>query len=73
MRNRGASWRKMAEQARAMADGMQDAVSRQIMLDIAERYEVVAAYAERQAKNAEDDAKDSGRGAAQRIAASKSD
>jgi hypothetical protein len=58
MRNRSANWRKLAEEARAIAARTQDAVSKQTMLEIAERYEVLAAYAERQAKDAADDAKD---------------
>jgi hypothetical protein len=58
MRNRSANWRKLAEEARAIAARTQDAVSKQIMLEIAERYEVLAAYAERQAKDDEDGAKD---------------
>ena len=41
-----------------MAAGMQDAVSKQTMLEIAERYEVVARYADERARDAEDDAKD---------------
>jgi hypothetical protein len=45
--NRSANWRKLAEEARAVADGMQDGISKQTMLEIAERYEVLAAYAER--------------------------
>jgi hypothetical protein len=37
---------------------MQDAVSKQTMLEIAERYEVLARYADQRAKDAEDDTKD---------------
>jgi hypothetical protein len=58
MRNRGANWRKMAEEARAIAAGMQDAAAKQTMLEIAERYEVLAACSERQAKIAKNGAKD---------------
>jgi hypothetical protein len=58
MRNRSANWRKLAEEARAVADGMQDGTSKQTMLEIAERYEILAAYAERQAKDVKDDTKD---------------
>jgi hypothetical protein len=54
MRNRSASWRKLAEEAKALAARMQDAASKQTILEIAERYEVLAAYAERQAKDAEE-------------------
>jgi hypothetical protein len=51
MRNRGTNWRKMAEDARAIADGLHDAEAKQTMMEIAERYEILAAYSERQAKN----------------------
>jgi hypothetical protein len=50
MRNRGANWRKMAEDARAMADRIHDPAAKQAMQEIAARYEVLAAYSERQAK-----------------------
>jgi hypothetical protein len=56
MRNRSASWRKLAEEARAMAARTQDAVSEQVLLEIAERYEVLARYADQRAKDAKDDA-----------------
>jgi hypothetical protein len=58
MRNRSANWRKLAEEAKTLAARMQDAVSKQTMLEIAERYEVLARYADRRAKDAEDDTKD---------------
>ena len=57
MRNRSANWRKLAEEAKAIAARMQDAVSKQTMLEIAERYELLARYADQRAKD-EDDAKD---------------
>jgi hypothetical protein len=50
IRNRSASWRRMAEEARTIADGLHDAAAKQAMLEIAERYEILAAYSERQAK-----------------------
>ena len=50
MRNRAANWRKMAEDARAMADRIHDPAAKQAMQEIAARYEVLAAYSERQAK-----------------------
>jgi hypothetical protein len=50
IRNRGANWRKLAEEARTIADGMHDDDAKQTMLEIAERYEILAAYSERQAK-----------------------
>jgi hypothetical protein len=50
MRNRGANWRKMAEDAKAMADRIHDPTAKLAMQEIAERYEVLAAYSERQAK-----------------------
>ena len=46
----GANWRKMAEDARAMADRIHDPAAKQAMQEIAARYEVLAAYSERQAK-----------------------
>jgi hypothetical protein len=52
MRNRSAKWRKLAEEAKALAARMQNAVSKQTMLEIAERYEVLAAYTERQENDA---------------------
>ena len=57
MRNRSANWRKLAEEAKAIAARMQDAVSKQTMLEIAERYELLARYVDQRAKD-EDDAKD---------------
>ncbi len=50
IRNRSASWRRMAEEARTIADGLHDVAAKQAMLEIAERYEILAAYSERQAK-----------------------
>jgi hypothetical protein len=50
MRNRGTNWRKMAEDARTIADGLHDAEAKQTMMEIADRYEVLAAYSEHQAK-----------------------
>jgi hypothetical protein len=47
MRNRGANWR---EDGRAMADQIHDTAAKQAMQEIAARYEVLAAYSERQAK-----------------------
>jgi hypothetical protein len=58
IRNRSAKWRKLAEEAKAIASGMQDDASKQTMLEIAERYEVLARYADQRARDAEDDAKD---------------
>ena len=57
MRNRSANWRKLAEEAKAIAARMQDAVSKQTMLEIAERYELLARYVDQRAKDG-DDAKD---------------
>jgi hypothetical protein len=55
MRNRGANWRQLAKEARTIADGMHDDDAKQTMLAIAERYEILAAYSERQAtKEAKD-------------------
>ena len=51
MRNRGTNWRKMAAEARTIADGMHDPDSKRVMLQIAEGYENLAAYAERPATN----------------------
>ena len=42
--------RKMAENARTIADGLHDAEAKQTMMEIADRYEVLAAYSEHQAK-----------------------
>ena len=50
MRNRGTNSRKMAEDARTIADGLHDAEAKQTMMEIADRYEVLAAYSEHQAK-----------------------
>ena len=55
MRNRGANWRKMAEDARTIANGLHDAAAKQTMMEIARRYEALAAYSERQAKNGRTD------------------
>jgi hypothetical protein len=52
MRNRSANWSKMAQQARAIADSLHDPAAKQAMLEIAERYDLLAAYAERQAQAA---------------------
>ena len=49
IRDRSANWRKLAHEARTIANGMHDTVSKQTMLEIAERYEILAAYTERQA------------------------
>ena len=57
MRNRSANWRKLAEEAKAIAARTQDAVSKQRMLEIAERYELLARYVDQRAKDG-DDAKD---------------
>ena len=57
MRNRSANWRKLADEAKAIAARTQDAVSKQTMLEIAERYELLARYADQRAKDG-DDAKD---------------
>ena len=55
MRNRGANWRKLAKEARTIANGMHDDDAKQTMLEIAERYEILAAYSECQAiKEAKD-------------------
>jgi hypothetical protein len=51
MRNRGANWRKMAEDARTIANGLHDAAAKQTMMEIARRYEALAASSESQAKN----------------------
>jgi hypothetical protein len=50
MRNRSGKLRKLAEEAKALATRMQDAVSKETMLEIAERYEVLARYADQRAK-----------------------
>lgn len=53
IRNRGPNWRKAAEEARTIAGSMNDPTAKQTMLELAERYEVLAAYAEHQAKEAQ--------------------
>ena len=58
MRNRSANWRKLAEKAKAIAAGMQDAVSKQTMLEIAERYEALSRHTDQRAREADGDAKD---------------
>ncbi len=49
MRDRSANWSKMAAEARAIANNLHDPTAKQTMLEIAERYELLAAYAARQA------------------------
>jgi hypothetical protein len=49
VRNRAATWRSMAQQAKAIAARMPDPHSRQVMEEIAERYEALAVYAEEKA------------------------
>ena len=46
IRNRSRSWRKAAAEAKVIAERTQDAGAKQIMLEIAERYEALATYAE---------------------------
>jgi hypothetical protein len=55
IRNRSSNWRKLAEEAKRIAAGMRDDVSKQTMLEIAERYEALAQYADQQAKDTEGD------------------
>jgi hypothetical protein len=43
-RNRSAEWRKLAEEAKAIAARMQDGGSKQTMLKIAERYEALSRH-----------------------------
>ena len=50
VRNRSAKWRKAAEEARTIAEGTHDPGAKQAMLEIAERYDKLAEYAERQAR-----------------------
>jgi hypothetical protein len=45
MTPRAERWLKMADDARAMADRMRDADGKRIMLDIANSYEELAAWA----------------------------
>lgn len=45
MTPRAARWLKMGEDARSMADRMRDENSKRIMLDIANSYEELAAWA----------------------------
>jgi hypothetical protein len=62
IRNRSAEWRKLAEEAKAIAAGMQDGDSKQTMLKIAERYEALARYSHQWAEGAEDHANDGAAG-----------
>jgi len=52
MRNRSANWSMMAQQARAIADSLHDPAAKQALLEIAERYDQLVAYAECQAQAA---------------------
>jgi hypothetical protein len=45
MKDRTAEWLKLAEEARAIADGMRDPVSKKTMMDIATAYEGLATVA----------------------------
>jgi len=45
-RDDASHWRSLASEARAVADGMTHAASKQIMLKIAEAYKRLAAHAE---------------------------
>jgi hypothetical protein len=44
-------WRKLAEEARAVADELTDLDAKQIMLSIAEGYELLTRHAEARKKN----------------------
>lgn len=55
MRNRGRHWRKAAAEAKAIAESTHDAEAKRIMLEIAERYEVLAKYSESEAEMESDD------------------
>jgi len=50
IRNRSGKWRKAAEEARTIAEGTHDPGAKQAMLEIAERYDKLAEYAEGQAQ-----------------------
>ena len=58
IRNRSAEWRKLAEEAKSMAAGMEDGDSKQTMLKIAERYEALARHTDQWAEDADDYAND---------------
>lgn len=49
VRNRSTNWHRMADEARAIAASMHDEIAKRTMLEIADRYEVLAKYAENQA------------------------
>jgi hypothetical protein len=46
--NDPAHWRRRAEEARRIADHLDDPVAKQKMLEVAQHYEQIAAIAERQ-------------------------
>ena len=46
----GEHWRKHADEARSLANGTKDEISKQIMLQIADEYERLAKHAQRRAK-----------------------
>ena len=62
IRNRSAEWRKLAEEAKAIAARTQDRDTKQTMLKIAERYEALARYADQSAEDPEDRANDGAAG-----------
>jgi hypothetical protein len=55
IRNRSRKWRRAAAEARGIAETTHDAEAKRIMLEIAERYEVLATYSESEAKTDNDD------------------
>ena len=48
--NMGRSWREAAAEAKAIAERTHDANAKRTLLEIVERYEALAAYAECEAK-----------------------
>jgi hypothetical protein len=50
IRNRGLSWHEAAAEAKAIAERTHDANAKRTLLEIAERYEALATFAECEAK-----------------------
>lgn len=50
IRNRGPQWRRMAEEAKAIAANTHDDNAKGAMLEIAERYEALADYTDGEAE-----------------------
>jgi hypothetical protein len=54
IRNRKSKWRKAAEEARAIAESTHDPAAKQTMLELAERYDALAKFADEAAEKSDD-------------------